>query len=285
MAIGAEIRLTCLRELRRNLRSVKGLLTLGLFLLVGLSVALGFWQFSESARLYAGGNLSRRAELEAWQEMLTLYYRGDEGIVQYVVGAPPLLWVLHTTAIFLLPLIGILIGYDQLAGEMQHRTIRYTVIRARRTSLVLGKFFGMWLVAAALVFGLALLACALTIARGDAPIATTLTYGARFWAMEVVFAGAYVGLTTLLSACFRTPTLALLSAFGTLVVLGVVRIVAQAPRMPAWFASIRHALPGAWEPRLVSAHAGDVLGGTGVCLAFAAICVAGACALLERRDV
>ncbi|MEZ4295947.1 MAG: hypothetical protein R3B70_13310 [Polyangiaceae bacterium] len=44
------------------------------------------------------------------------------------------------------PFFVLLIGFDQIAGDIQHRAIRYIAGRSRRESIVVGKALGVWAV-------------------------------------------------------------------------------------------------------------------------------------------
>ena len=283
MSIASEIGLTCMREVRRNLRSAKGLIASLLFLMGGgLSVLFYVWASKQMVD-GTGHPLPQEAQMELRRRGLSLLYENDTAVVDYLVNAPVGLFFLYKSMLYFLPPLIILIGYDQLAGEIEYRTIRYTAMRARRGSLVVGKTLGMWIVAAVISLGLNAIAWGLTIGRGEADVSTTLSYGIRFWLMSAILAASYVGLTTLVSSFFKRPTLALLTAVAVSFVLGIAR--AAASFLPESYAWVRKVFPATWEPRLLSPHFSDVSIGSLVCIGFGAVCVAGAWFTLSRRDI
>src|SRR5208337_2799545 len=103
----------------------------------------------------------------------------------------------------------LLVGFDQLAGEIQHRTIRYTAGRAHRPSIVVGKALGIWGVVSIMVLVLHLTVWVIILVRGTSPAAQVFSWGARFWLFSSMCAAAYVGYASVVSSLFRTPIVAL----------------------------------------------------------------------------
>jgi Cu-processing system permease protein len=115
----------------------------------------------------------------------------------------------------------------------------------------------------------------------DGTVLQMLSWGGRLWVFSVVFAGAYVGLTTLLSALFRTPAVALFTGVAVLFAMGILNLVFS------FFDSTRpltQLFPGTYEKWLLSPEPGKIGGGVGVLLAWAATCLLGATEVVRRRD-
>ncbi|MEI8258901.1 MAG: ABC transporter permease subunit [Deltaproteobacteria bacterium] len=283
MTVAAEIGLTLARELRRNLRSAKGLVSALLFMLGGAGTLLVYSSVTHELAT-VGGDIPAGAGDEVRRRALEALYH-DPATVQHLLGAPPLLLFLHTATLFFLPVLCMLIGYDTLAGELQHRTLRFATVRAHRESLVTGKFLGVWVAAGIMTLALDMMAWAITISRGEASPATTVAYGLQLWLATMVFSAAFVGLTTFVSGLFRSPVLALLTTLAAAFFWWLLRhIVGMATLAPSvgWLANIT---PGEWEPRLLSP---DVLRSGGAAAALVALGLAGlagACVVLRRRDV
>lgn len=282
MSVAAEIGLTSARELKRNLRSAKGLVALVLYLLGGAGA--GLLMLAGLSRIgYEAADAAERTA--AQRAALMRLYDGDTAVVDYLVGAPVLLLGLYGLMAFFLPLLTILLGYDQLAGEVQHRTIRYTAVRAHRASLVVGKAVALWVSGAVLTLIVAAVGSIGLIAAGRATAGAALGYGLHFWAAAIALGASYAGLTCLISSLVRTPVIALLLTVGTSMAVWVVKRIAASDFAPSWFAPVRYAIPGYWDDRLISPVVRDWGAGAGVCAAFAAVCVALACVILARRDV
>src|ERR1035437_9751775 len=109
MSVAAEIGLTFARELRRNLRSAKGLVSSLLFLLGGAGALLLYVGASREMAGVTHGDPAAAAEI---QRGLILSLYEDPATVDYLVAAPPALFWLYKTSLFFLPILVILIGYD-----------------------------------------------------------------------------------------------------------------------------------------------------------------------------
>lgn len=283
MGAAAEIGLTFSRELRRNLRSVKGIVSSLLFLLGGAGALLIYVNVSrEMDRLGPGFDSSARDQMRR-AGLRALY--DDPSTADHLIGAPTALFFLYKATLFFLPILCILVGYDQLSGDLQYRTIRYATVRSRRESLVVGKALGTWVAASLIALGLQVFAWILTIARGDATVGVTVAYGMQFWLATVIYSSGFVGLTMLLSGAFKTPMLALLTtlaaAFGWWLLRAIVQIPSLKPTM-GWLGAI---VPGEWEPRLLSPDVTRFAVGALALLVIGAVGTLGACGLLRSRDV
>jgi hypothetical protein len=177
-----------------------------------------------------------------------------------------------------------LISYDQIAGELQYRTLRFTVLRARRESLVLGKALAMWATASILALALNVVSWFVLMARGES-LALCAKYGLRFWLAATLFAGAYSAFAVFVSGFFKTPVIAL---FVTLVgalcwwLLKALTWSETVKNAVPWIAKLT---PGEWEPQLLSPDLTTFLSGAGMMLLFQVVFIAGAAILLRRRDV
>ncbi len=283
MTVAAEIGLTLARELRRNLRSAKGLVSALLFLIGGAGTLLAYVSVSRELGTLAG-EVPSVARAEAQRQALQYLYH-DPATVQHLLGAPPLLLFLYKATLFFLPMLCMLIGYDTLASELQHRTLRFATVRAHRESIVTGKFLGAWVAAAAIALALDAVAWAIAISRGEASVVTTVAYGLQLWLATVVFSAGFVGLTTFVSGLFRSPGLALLTtlaaAFFWWLFGAIVRMPSLSPTV-GWLANVT---PGEWESRLLSPDVFRSGGAAAVLVALGIAGLAGACAVLRGRDV
>lgn len=282
MSVAAEVGITFARELRRNLRSSKGIVSALLYLLGGAGALLIYVSVNNELARY--GDMPQSARDELRRRVLASLY-DDPNTVAHLVRAPMLLHFLYTATLFFLPVLCMLVGYDQLAGDLQYRTIRYATVRSRRESLVIGKTLGVWASGSILAFALHLFAWILTIARGDAPAALTLQFGLQFWLASVVFAAAFVGLTAVLSSAFRTPILALLTTFAASFGWWLLRHIVQFPTLKPGGGWLAYLTPGEWESRLLSPDVVTFAIGAAVLLAFGVVLTAGACLVMRSRDV
>ncbi len=213
---------------------------------------------------------------------LTLAHDGNSSIGEYLADCPATLLFLFKGTLFFLPLLVLLVGFDQIVGEIQHRTMRYAAIRARRSSLVAGKALGVWAVIAVMVLVLHATVWLIMIGRGTSGAGETLGWGVKLWGMSVASAGAYVGLVSLVSSSFRTPVVALFSGFGVLFAMAVTNLILgliEKTRILTWL------FPSTYASLLVSPDPLRALGGIGALIAYGVAMACFAAWLVERRDL
>ncbi|MBI5536185.1 MAG: ABC transporter permease subunit [Deltaproteobacteria bacterium] len=290
MSAVAEIKWTCLRELRRNLRSAKGIAMSVLFLLGGGAASLIYAAIAEIAlRKDIPAEAIREQRQKVWENVYD-----DLGIGQYLSHAPLFFVAMFKALWWLIPFLTLMIGFEQVCADLQHRSIRYDVVRARRWSIVTGKSIAIWLEVSALVLGLNVFVWIVTMIRGDASFAVTLSWGGRLWLLNVVYIATWAGLTVLMSSLTRRPILAL---FMGLVVfsgfalgdLSTWALTKAAAVDPTWWASklapARYAFPGFYQQWVVTPKAPEMISGIVILLAFGAASTAAACWVVNRSDV
>ena len=276
-----EVGVVAVREIRRNIGSAKGIAMLALFFVGGLvpavmRVIVKRWAAS------LGGAIPEEQQQKIYEMALTQQHGGDEGLVKYLAGAPPILYYLFEGTLMFLPLVILLIGFDQIAGEVQHRTLRFSAARAHRASLVVGKALGIWGVMATMILLLHLTVWVLVLVQGGQAPGLVLTWGARFWIYSAIAAGAYVGFTALMSAMVKTPIVALFIGIGVGATIWVAfKILGLFPSTEA----VRWIFPNRYEMLLYSPEPGKIASGMGMLVAWGAACVAGASAIVARRDI
>lgn len=278
-----EAGLTALRELRRNLRSTKGIAMFVLFFLGGAIPSVGQVLLTK----IVDTTTMAEAPLEARQQMfegVLMQAKFDEATAKHLSTCPPAIFAfLFKGALFFLPALILLIGFDQIAGEIQHRSIRYLAGRARRSSLVAGKAIGVWGVIATMTLVLSVTVWTVILVRGGYPAGLVFSWGLRVWVFTVASAAAYVGLTALVSSFFRTPIVALFVGVAALFVLWLTSSILgffDATQMATW------AFPSTYESKLlVSPDPLRVMGGVAALIAWGAVMVAGAAAIVSRRDI
>lgn len=276
MLSAREVGVVAQRELLRNLRSTKGIAMFALFFLGGLAPAV--------VRLLVAG-MAKDVSDEDLHGMfvagLSRQY-GDEAVVKHLADVPPILYFLFEGTLMFLPLLVLVVGFDQIAGEVQHRTLRYSAGRASRSSLVTGKAVGIWGVVAVMMSVLHVTVWVLSILQNGAAAGAILSWGARLLLFSVVCAGAYVGFASLMSSLFRTPIVALFVGAGVgFAIWAANGILGHFPSTER----ITWAFPNRYERLLVEPAAITVMGGLALFVVWGAVCVAGASLVVSRRDV
>lgn len=299
-----EVRLIALRELRRNVRSLKGI-AIGVITLLGAIIsALVCVSIEGADRARALHENEAYAELKRRAvEQVT----GDAALAAYVASAPSSLLSFLKITIWLAPLLIALIGFDSIAGELQNRTVRYWTVRTRRSSYFAGKLLGLWAVVALVMLVIHVLADGVALARGYVTIGQLFSWSTRFWLVGVLIAGAWAAIATLVSASFRAPVVALMTTFVVFFALWLCGAVAFASRTiktvettiasaaqpgldhaatvtaaPPWY---EYLYPNAYDSMLLSPDAGKALTATVVLVGFVGVVMVVGSALFQRRDV
>jgi ABC-type transport system involved in multi-copper enzyme maturation permease subunit len=279
MSLWEEIRLVAQHELRKNLRSTKGIVMFVLFVLGGaLPILLQVW-----VQRLGLDKMTPEQRHRLYEEGLLRAYRGDHEMVSYLSHCPPLLYFLLSGTQLFLPLLCLVIGFDQISGDVQHRSIRYLVGRVNRSSLVIGKALGIWGVLGVMVFVLHVVVWIMLLATGDDGAGVTFSWGFRIWAFSIATASASVGLASLVSSWFKVPILSLFVGLGVAFGLFIARLIVLAIGDSADFA--KWIFPATYETFMVKPEALTALGGCAACVAWGAVMVALAAVIVQRKDV
>src|SRR5207249_987603 len=171
-----------------------------------------------------------------------------------------------TLTVWLGPLLVAILGFDAVSAEVQHRSVRYWTVRARRWSYMVGKFLGLWAIVSAMTLSMHAFIWILVVARGDATFGTTLAWGLRFWAVTLPISAAWCGIATLVGSLFRSPILALLVTFASFFVLWLAWIIGGVSGAEP----MMYAYPNFYEEWLLSPRIERAGLGLAACVAFAA---------------
>lgn len=275
------------REVRKNLRGLKGIILLLLSIVGGSATSLLIVDFVQ--RKVEGA--SKVALHQAQAELLTQAYR-DSAMGEYLADAPLPLLVMLNFCVWLAPGLIWLASFDTIAGEVQYRTVRYWTVRVRRESYYVGKFLGAWATVAVMTFCMHLVMWIVTLAKGSYSAADTISWGLRFWLVCLPIVGAWSGIALFVGSLFRTPISALLvvgfTFFGIFFVGAIVpALVAAARHNPedSLARAISFLYPNSYDRLLLSPKAEQALAGLGACFLLAAIPTAGGVFFLRKRDV
>lgn len=282
MSMMSEVGLTAERELRRNLRSAKGLAMGALFLLGGTGGSLLYAQLSRYAmdKMSQGRTIPEETLREAKLEALKQAY--PEATASYLADCPSVLLLLFRGTLLAIPLLTLLAGFDSVSGETQHRTMRYFAARAGRPSIVLGKTLGIWATVSGMLLILHLAVWVIALMHKDGTIGQLASWGPRLWFLSLACAACYAGITTLFSALFRTPAVALFVGVAALAGMGVLGLILS---FLDNVEQLTYILPGKYDGLLMSHEPAKVLGAVGALLAWAAVTTGAASELVRRRDL
>ena len=198
----------------RNLRSAKGLVLAGICVLGGVGTTL----VTLSAQGRIGSKFGAESVHSMREEAIAQVYGKEIG--KALAGMPEVLFVLMSGTLALAALLAVFVGFDTVAGDLQHRAVRYWTVRTRRSSYFVGKYVGMFAVASALTLLMNLVCWVVILAKSSIPVSDVVVWGFRLWLVTLPVSAAWCALGVFFSGLFRTPILALLtSAFAWLVLL------------------------------------------------------------------
>jgi len=202
-----EVWLIVARELRKNMRSVKGLVMLGLSVLGAIASVMRQPRFEDALKKAEG--MGAEAFHDAKAQIIGGMYRDDK-IGARLADAPTRLVLFFFIAVWLTPLLVAVVGFDGISVDLQHRSVRYWTIRTRRSSFYVGKYLGLWATVATMTFVMHAIVWLVMIGRVDATASDTLAWGVRFWLVSLPITGAWCAISTLIGSFFRTPMVGLL---------------------------------------------------------------------------
>jgi ABC-type transport system involved in multi-copper enzyme maturation permease subunit len=275
-----EVGLIFARELRRNFRSVKGVLLLALSLLGGTLTTLALAKLDGAQK--ALGDLPPELIAQKKAEFFSTMVFHDEVTGQYIAGAPTVLFFVTEITVLFSPALVAILGFDLIAGDLQQRTVRYWAVRSRRSSYYLGKYLGLWAVAATIVVAMNALMWGVCVARSDATLGATLSWGLRFLAVSLPIAGCWAGLVVWVGSMSQSPMVSLLSTLAAIVGLWVLHLVGS---LQPSAAAVSWLYPNGYDLFLMSPKVDRFAIGFGAALAFIGATVGGGTALFLRRDV
>ena len=279
------------RELRRSVRSVKGII-IGILTLLGAFVASLVCVWMEGSDRDA----AKVASTQAFTEMKKAAIEkatGDPAFAAYAAGVPTSLLVFLKITVWLGPLLIALLGFDLVSGELQHRSVRFWTVRTRRWSYFTGKMLGLWAIVALVTLVLNVIAGTVVAFRGYVTIGQLATWGVRFWFVAALIAGTWAALATFISSCFRTPILSLLTTFVVFFVMWLVNLIGLVVRAKdmvetgvqkdmAWY---EYLYPNSYDTLLLAPETTKVLTALGILIGFVVVANAAGAALFQRRDI
>jgi len=278
-----------LHELRRGVRSAKALVLLILFALASTLVCAGYVVVSKKAETAlaqaAGGTeIPSETKEQMKKEGVKYFFSDDEQqTVDWLVDVPVVVLLFFKMTLLFLPLLALLIGFDQVSGELQSRSIRFASLRARRGSLLAGKLLSQ----AVLLLGLTAVVNAglfvfAVATEKDLAVGSMLFGMIRLWLLALVYTAAYLGLAALCSSLFRTPIYSLLTGLCALFGFWLLAVL---PRIWDSLKFLSYATPSFYERGLMSPEVWPALGSVGAFLGFAGLFIGMAYLALRGRDL
>lgn len=270
-----EILIVSGQETRRTVRSAKSIVFLVFYSLAAIAGGLVF--FKATSVLQAALSAAPEHADALTQGALAIVFSQDSETVHYLSQIPLVVVFMVWFSFLFLPLLATLIGFDQIAGELQSGALRFTALRARRISILVGKAAAQLLILLGLtaIINLAIFVYASVFL--NFPIAVGLVAMVRFWLLTIVYTSAYVGLVSLCSTVFRMPILSLLTSLSILFAFWILRLL----NLPV----ISYFIPSNYQENLFSPDISKVMVSVAVYCGFAAIFIGLSGLVISRRNL
>jgi ABC-2 type transport system permease protein len=276
-------------ELRRAVRSGRAVVLLGLYSMFSALVLLVVGYITRGLQTQVNEQMGQAgAELEASARTGVLGYltSNDAAMMEALAQVPLVVLIVFKITLFFLPAYIALMGFDQVSGEVGPRSMRYLTVRARRSSVLLGKFLSQatLLVGLVLVIDLAIFVYA-RILNEDFGFGVLALNLVKFWVATIVFSLAYVALTTLCSCLFRSPAVSLVVNFTLLFVFWLMDSVGSSVGDTHVLRYLRYLSPSSYSVNLLHPKLAEFALSGAAYAAFAAIFLSGAYGVLRARDL
>jgi ABC-2 type transport system permease protein len=300
----SEIALVAGRELKKSIRSIKGIILAILTLLASVLAVLICIALESGVRKDAGIT-STEAFRQVYEEGM-VKSGTDPGVAHYVAQMPISLIAFLKVLVWIGPLLVAVLGFDSVSADLQNRGIRYWTVRTRRWSYLLGKFFGLWGIVSIVTATLMVLSSIAVLIRGYITVGDFFTWGVRCWLISMAIAGAWTAVATFISSRFKTPLFALLTTCGAFFCMWMAGVIGTVVR---WYTAVSMASsktqqgaetaravvanihwyeylnPNGYDDLLLSPKPLHVAYGLGACAIYMIVFVGLASALFAKKDV
>jgi ABC-type transport system involved in multi-copper enzyme maturation permease subunit len=284
---------------RFEIRKGGGIVFLFVSLFVGLEIANVFISSAENAiagrnrrgepdpDADVGGSTERLMKSEVMRDAVGWATGADERQTDYLVrDNPGLISAIALVLLFAFPFFAAFGSFNQTAGDISSRGLRYLLLRTERPNVFLGRLLGTFsfIVAfAVLLMGVVILYVGLKLRVYDT--LALLGWGAQCVVAFCMIALPYVALCSWISGSLSSAGGSLvLCALATAGPLGVIWIVEHAAPVGD-YGWVWKLLPWGWKWNLLSHDVGERLIGYGAMLGFTALYLAVGLWAFRRRDL
>ncbi len=288
-------------EIVRAVKSGRAIALVALFLMAeALLLTIVGYITSNAAAQLAGNGGDGGASIEQKKALLAFLTNYSAATIESVAKLPWVLLAAFTFTTLGAPLLISLMGFDQLAGEIAPKSMRYLIVRVRRNSIILGKWLTqVTMLSAILVLCVVAMIGTAKYLNADFSWAEALKWGVRLSLALVVVGVAYASLTTLCSAVAGNSALALFMNVIVFFSFWFISLLGNRPRLPggpevtgidalkteSWVAYARYLVPSEFEHHLLSPEPLEYATGLIAYAAFALIFLGVARLALQNRDL
>lgn len=263
-------------DLRESLRTRRAIVLVLLYVLIA-GIASGVYvsvmrEIDQTAAVVLADHEDQLVAVkdQGYRSVLLFFADNDHALADHLATFPAMVLLFAWVSLAFLPWFIALTSYDQVAGDLHLRTIRYVALRTTRAAYVAGKLAAQ----AVLVAGVAALGMLPVLVIGALYLPhfdflATFTSLVSTWPITVICALGFLGIVSLASQLCRTPGTARAATVGLLI---LVYTLATHPTTGPLFAVLSpwHWKPGLFHPdiptRLLS-----VAACLGLCVGYAAL--------------
>lgn len=204
-------------DVREALRSRRALTLVGLYLFVATLAAYAFVRAVEAveaklATLASEAQAGQAAAVvdlaraEGYRRVLEVLTLGDGKQAAYLASLPPMGLFVIVVMLTMIPWLVAMTAADQVAADLHFRTVRFVALRTSRAAFVMGKLFAQVLLVSVVTIAALLPALGLGAHYLKSfDVVATMTFLAQCAPSLLIYAFAFLGLTSLASQLVTTP--------------------------------------------------------------------------------
>jgi hypothetical protein len=266
---------------------------LGGVLLFSLASVIERWMIESF--ITQGADPSKAADMialasePAYQKIATWFADTDRNIeVASSLTSSIVLLLFFWLLLKFLPFLILLTSFDQVAGDLQSRSICYSTLRVRRRDILYGKMLAQTAVFMS-VTGIGFLVLGITgaVALEGVTAAEVFAGMMRMWLALMPFGVCYLTISAASSCLFREPFIALIAAFALILVLWGLQLFEHfgASQRLAWLQHVELLSPAAYEDGLWLSGVAAPAAAAAAHIGFALVFMAAATWRLAGRDL
>ncbi len=214
------------------------------------------------------------------QTLMRLY---NFSVMRELAGCPSALVISGIITFSALPLATLILAFDTIARERELGTLRFSCMRARWSSIIIGKSVAIWTVYA----GICLLSYSpvwlAEIIRSKGLRFEALTWGGRLYSVMFIQAIAFVSIWILVSCFFRRAWVSFVVGIGLISVMGFLRRALHESRPP--LGKLLTCLPGTVDELLLGRNVGQRFVGIAVACIWSIVVLSAAAHIFNRVKV
>jgi len=201
-------------------------------------------------------------------------------VVRDLAAYPSAMVSLCILTLLAIPLLAMIAGHDNIARDVANRSLRSVVLRTSSSSIVAGKFVGLWVTLGALLLLCQLLVAVVVVVIVRGPMIVPLGACFRLWLACALSSAPYAALALLISTVAGSSARSMIGGFAVIILLVFVRINRLlSPELALWL------LPAQNDASLLSSNWPGVASATLRLAVWTAAALLLCVVYLKRREI